>query len=347
MRLIPAAVIALALLVPTAPAALKVGDPAPKLSPGEWVKGEPVKDFEGDKVYMIEFWATWCGPCIAAIPHINEIYRKNKDKGLVVIGQNLGEDHATVKAFASKMGSKMTYRVTADDAKGTMGAKWLKAAGQNGIPCAFVVNKKGRIAYIGHPMAMDDSLIPKLLAEPSEKSGDASKPAGPATPGPEALALEAMARTHLRDGNVDKAEITIAMLHDALPENFTHLGALLELELFIARNQDDDAAQLSKLLREDFAGRPDVLTSIATTLVSGDKPTEKLQSAATAIATPVSSKDGPQRSAALAVLARIAFQQGDKAKAVELQKQAVETAPAADAPAAKVALEAYGEGRLP
>jgi thiol-disulfide isomerase/thioredoxin len=345
MKLIPAAAIALVLLIPTASAALKVGDPAPKLSPGEWVKGEPVTGFEGDKVYMIEFWATWCGPCVAAIPHINDIYRKHKDKGLVVIGQNLGEDLATVKGFAGKMGAKMSYRVTSDDDKGTMGGKWLKAAGQNGIPCAFVVNKKGRIAYIGHPMSMDESLIPKLLAEPSEKSGADAKPAAPATPGAEALALEAMARSHLREGNHDKAEITIAMLHDSLPENFTHLGAVLELELLIARHQDDDAAQLSKLLREDFAGRPEVLATIAATLVSRPKPAAKLLSTATAIATPLSEADGPHRAAALAVLARAAFQGGDKTRAIDLQTKAAAAAP--DDPAAAAALEAYRQDRLP
>jgi thiol-disulfide isomerase/thioredoxin len=345
MKLLSAAAVALVLLVPNARAALKVGDPAPKLSPGEWVKGEAVREFEGDKVYMIEFWATWCGPCIAAIPHINEIYRKHKDKGLVVIGQNLGEDLATVKGFAGKMGSKMSYRVTADDANGTMGAKWLKAAGQNGIPCAFVVNKKGRIAYIGHPMAMEDSLIPKLLAEPSEKTADAAKPAGPATPGPEALALEAKARAQLRDGKADDAETTIAQLHDALPENFAHLGAMLELELLIARQQDDDAAQLSKLLREDFADRPDVLVRVAATLVSQSKPTEKLRASATRMATPIAEAEGPQRSAALAVLARSAFQEGDKTRAIELQTQAVATAP--DDASAAATLEAYRQDRLP
>jgi predicted Zn-dependent protease len=194
-------------------------------------------------------------------------------------------------------------------------------------------------------MAMDESLIPKLLAEPSEKSGDDTKAAAPATPGAEALALEAMARGHLRDGNADKAEITIAMLHDALPENFAHLGAVLELELLIARKQDDDAAQLAKLLREDFAKRPEVLITIATTLVSQAKPSEKLLSSATAIATPLSEADGPQRSAALAVLARAAFQGGDKPKAIELQTKAVAAAP--DDASAAATLKAYQEDRLP
>ena len=55
---------------------LKVGDKAPPLGKGQWVKGEPVKEFESGKVYVIENWATWCGPCIAAIPHVTEIQKK-------------------------------------------------------------------------------------------------------------------------------------------------------------------------------------------------------------------------------------------------------------------------------
>ena len=73
----------------SAAAALKVGDPAPPMQVGRWVQGEAVRNFDGDKVYIVEFWATWCGPCVASIPHVDELHRKFKDKGLVVVGQNV------------------------------------------------------------------------------------------------------------------------------------------------------------------------------------------------------------------------------------------------------------------
>ncbi|MGA2660668.1 MAG: TlpA disulfide reductase family protein, partial [Verrucomicrobiota bacterium] len=109
---------------------LKVGDPAPKLQVAKWVQGEPVKEFERDKAYIVEFWATWCGPCRVSIPHLNEIHAKFKDKGLVVIGQDCWErDESLVAPFIEKMGDKMTYRVALDDKsgsdKGKMAETWM------------------------------------------------------------------------------------------------------------------------------------------------------------------------------------------------------------------------------
>src|SRR3954452_1602251 len=83
---------------------LKVGDRAPKLQTGKWVQGDPVKEFEQGKAYIVEFWATWCGPCRVSIPHLNEIHSKYKDKGLIVIGQDCWEqDETLVEPFIKKM----------------------------------------------------------------------------------------------------------------------------------------------------------------------------------------------------------------------------------------------------
>jgi thiol-disulfide isomerase/thioredoxin len=71
-------------------ASLKIGDPAPSLDVGSWVQGEPVKGFETGRVYVVEFWATWCGPCKASIPHLNELYEEFKDKGVVVSARMCG-----------------------------------------------------------------------------------------------------------------------------------------------------------------------------------------------------------------------------------------------------------------
>jgi thiol-disulfide isomerase/thioredoxin len=148
---------------------LKVGDPAPKLQTGKWVQGEPVKGFERGKAYIVEFWATWCPPCRASIPALNEVYKKFKDKGLIVIGQDCSEpDDSQVAPFVKKMGDKMTYRVALDDKtsdkNGQMNTTWMEAAGREGIPSAFLVDTKGKLAWIGHPMDLKEGVIENVLA---------------------------------------------------------------------------------------------------------------------------------------------------------------------------------------
>jgi thiol-disulfide isomerase/thioredoxin len=149
---------------------LQIGDDAPQLQAGKWIQGAPVKEFERGKVYLMEFWATWCGPCRVTIPHLNQLHTKFKDKGLVVIGQDCWErDESKVAPFVESMGDKMTYRVALDTKtdekdRGRMAETWMAAAGRTGIPSAFLVDKQGKIAWIGHPMTLKEDVIEKVLA---------------------------------------------------------------------------------------------------------------------------------------------------------------------------------------
>jgi thiol-disulfide isomerase/thioredoxin len=165
--------VALALFVFDASSAevmLKPGDPAPKLEVSKWVQGDPVTAFETGKVYIVEFWATWCGPCVVTIPYLNELHLQFKDRGVVVIGQDvLEQNDSAVPPFVAKMGTNMTYRVALDDKSkdpnGAMVKNWMEAAGQKGIPTAFVINKQGRIAWIGHPLNLKEKVLEDILAD--------------------------------------------------------------------------------------------------------------------------------------------------------------------------------------
>ena len=141
------------------PTELSVGDPAPKLQVQEFVKGEPVKEFARGKIYVVEFWATWCGPCRESIPHLTELQKENK--AVTFIGVSIDEETTSVKPFVERMGDKMNYRVAIDARDGEAGRSaqaWLAASGQEGIPAAFVVNGDGKIAWIGFPGEMDEPL---------------------------------------------------------------------------------------------------------------------------------------------------------------------------------------------
>lgn len=145
---------------------LNIGDSAPPLRISKWIKGNPVKKFEKGKVYIIEFWATWCRPCIAAMPHLSELARKYKER-LIILGIDIYEkktsSNTKVKAFVDSMGYNMDYTVASEDSN-FMAVDWINGTGEkdNGIPRSFIINTEGQLAWIGHPTDLDE-VLPNIL----------------------------------------------------------------------------------------------------------------------------------------------------------------------------------------
>ena len=155
MPLLP--LLALTLTAYPALGSLEPGSPAPALSVKKWLKGAPVTELRKDGTYVVEFWATWCGPCRESIPHLTEMAKRNKD--VTFIGVSVWEDDqgGNIKGFVDKMGAKMDYHVGYSGNQDGMAKTWMKAAAQNGIPTAFVV-KEGKVVWIGHPMELEEPL---------------------------------------------------------------------------------------------------------------------------------------------------------------------------------------------
>ena len=147
-------------------AKLGLGSTAPALKGITWVQGDEVKSLdEKGKLYIIECWATWCGPCVQIIPHVNHLHNKYANKGLVIIGMNVFEEGVDkAQAFVKAQGAKMKYRVAySGGEKGDFASSWLMASGTEGIPTAFVV-RDGKIIYLGHPGALTDAKIESMMA---------------------------------------------------------------------------------------------------------------------------------------------------------------------------------------
>lgn len=146
---------------------LSINDAAPAIKYSKWLKGTPVSAYQDDRLYVLEFWATWCGPCIAAMPHLSELAGKYKDKA-TFIGVNVYEKTGdkpyesslpAVTKFVNSSAGRMNYDVITDNNAQDMANTWLKPAGIGGIPTTFVV-KKGKIVWIGHPIKLDSVLDP-------------------------------------------------------------------------------------------------------------------------------------------------------------------------------------------
>ena len=116
----------------------------PSMAASEWelkeVDGRTVKlsDFRG-KVVILDFWATWCGPCQMEIPGFVDLQKKNKEQGLAVIGVSLDDGGPeSVKPYLKRL--KVNYPVVIGNTKVTGDYGGIEA-----IPTTFIINRRGEI----------------------------------------------------------------------------------------------------------------------------------------------------------------------------------------------------------
>ncbi len=160
---IPATPLVPAATRPEPPAAtdaarLRIGDPAPPIEVSDWVRGEAFGGFEPGKVTVVEFWATWCGPCRTSMPHLTELQQAYEDRGVRILGIS-DEPREKVASFLEtpEWQEKARYTLGTDPDRSSH-RDYMQATGQRGIPTAFIVDAAGEVAWIGHPMVMDEGV---------------------------------------------------------------------------------------------------------------------------------------------------------------------------------------------
>ncbi|KAJ9511515.1 hypothetical protein QJQ45_029822 [Haematococcus lacustris] len=163
-----------------------IGTPCPPIGGLTFIKGAPfaVPGPPGHgRVLVLEFWATWCGPCVQTVPHLTEIQHAYRERGVTVLGISTENNVQKVRQFVDSKGSTMDYTVAVDlGGEATEGL--LRAAGARGIPHAFIVDASNTIRYSGHPMdpSFQTALQQAVATAGSASSGAAPKPGGEALP---------------------------------------------------------------------------------------------------------------------------------------------------------------------
>ena len=338
--------------VGAASATLSVGDPAPKLQTGKWIQGDPVTGFDTNHVYIVEFWATWCGPCRESIPHLNELYEKYKDQGLIAIGQDAFEQNEDgVPAFVKKMGDKMTYRVALDDKstdkKGAMATTWMAAANQNGIPTAFIVNKHGIIAWIGHPMTLTDDVLGQILADKFDTAAFARQYEKEQQEQRQVNERYKKLATAMKEKNWDAADAAVAELEKSNPAGADIQFSGTRLEILLGRKDYDGACKLVKSLSDGHPNNAMLQNELAWTLVTTKGLDNRCLALAKTVAERASTAAGEKEPGILDTLARAQFMTGLTNEAVATEQKAVDLAPDELKTELKKSLANYQEGKLP
>ncbi|TAJ24766.1 MAG: redoxin domain-containing protein [Planctomycetota bacterium] len=333
---------AFALQAPAAPQSehlldLMVGDVAPPIAVKKFVKGEEIRSFQKGQVYVVEYWATWCGPCRATIPHLTELQAKLGSK-VKFIGVSVWEkDQSLVEPFVTEMGDKMVYSIAMDDvpegdrkgSNGKMAKAWMTAAARNGIPSAFIVDGDGKIAWIGHPMSGMEKTLDAILAGEFDLAKATKEYAG--SKEVRAAASQQALNKALESGDNAAALAALDKMVAQDPKNPN--AAMTKFSVMLNRMKSYDAAYAygAELVDGLFKDNSNLLNAMAWTIVDPDRAPAKqdlpLALRAATRANELVKDDAPMKASVLDTLARVYFAMGEVAKAIETQTKAVALAP--------------------
>jgi len=291
------------------------------LASSDWIQGAAPAKWEQDKLYLIECWATWCGPCIAAIPHVNGLHKEFAKKGVRVCGMNVWEEgRDKIAGFVKDQGDKMSYPVAYTGPDSAFEKGWLKAAGVRGIPHTFVV-KNGKLLFTTDLMQLDGEMVTALLEGGEAEAAVVEKFRQAAATKEKSSGLLANFRDAMRAKDHDAMRAAVADM-EKLDGQATFLPEM-KLDLAISTEDWETAGRIVDDLAKD-ARAAQVLGSLA--FRCDREPDQLPKELKSKIATHLSTALAADRAnpTLLVILSRLQWSVDDKENALASAKTAAE-----------------------
>jgi thiol-disulfide isomerase/thioredoxin len=324
---------------PEPAASLTIGDKAPDIDIAHWIKGvemdrrgsfTPITKFGDGHVYVLEFWATWCGPCVGGMPHLSELQEEYAERGVTIIGVS-DESLPKVTSFLfqtdkrdGKLQNDRTHYTLATDPDMSVKNDYFRAAGQTGIPCAFIIGKDGHVEWIGHPIRMDDALE-KVVTDSWDRA--AFKETFVKEQAEKKIMREANMRMRAaaQRGDWDACIAVLDELLERTPDN----GSLQwqKFRMLVSQaGRPDDAYEMGDTLLKTNWDSSQMLNQIAWTIVDTKGVLRRDLDFALKAAVRANELSESKDPAILDTLARVHFDKGDLAAALKWQALAAEHA---------------------
>lgn len=324
---------------------MTIGSEAPVPAIEAFVRGKEPAWFEPGTTYVIEFWATWCGPCRASMPHLSDLAERYAGKAVVVGISDEPLERVTDFLGTDEWKQKARYNLATDPDRSVY-SDYMTAAAQSGIPCAFIV-KDRTVQWIGHPMTMDEPLA-KVVDGSWDPAGFKPEFEREAAEARKMMARRTAMAKARKAGDWDA--IMRMMDEDIAGADADDVQAMKvqKFKLLVSdAGRPADGYALGKEILAASKDDPAVLNDMAWFVVDSAKVKERdLGFALEAAKAAVTASKG-EDAAILDTMARACWESGDKEQAISWQRKAVDKASGEMAAELSETLRKYRSGDAP